>query len=110
MSASDSNVLVGRSFLANKVGGQRLRDRIVKILDAFEGDLDRDSSSLEFISTMNDDTIEKIFTCNELLDHVNNLEDDDLIVCKLKDATSHEGLLPRTHSNCNSLPYNVATE
>ena len=41
--------LVGRTFLIDKEGGQRVRARIVKALDAFEGYLARDSSRPTFV-------------------------------------------------------------
>ena len=59
---------------------------------------------------MNDDTIEEIFTYNELLDHINNSEEDDLIEWKFKAITAHEGPLPRSHPNYNGSPYNLTIE
>ena len=58
------NDLMGRIFLLNKEGAQRLRARVVKALDDFEGNLIRDSSRLKFVSSMSNDTIEEIFTYN----------------------------------------------
>ena len=68
----DAQDLVGRTFLLDKEGVQRLRDRTVKSIDDFEGDLTRYSYRLKFVCSINDKTIEEIFTCNELLDHINN--------------------------------------
>ena len=51
---------------------------------------------------MKDGTIEEIFTCNELLDHVNNSEEDDFIEYKFKDVIFHEGPLPRTNPKGNA--------
>ena len=110
MPVIDPDDLVGRTFLLNKEDGQRLRARIVKALDDFEGDLARDSSRLKFVCSMNDDTIEEIFTYNELLDHINNSEEDDLIEWKFKAITAHEGPLPRSHPNYNGSPYNLTIE
>ena len=59
---------------------------------------------------MNNDTIEKTFTCNELLDHVNNSQEDDIIECNFKAITAHGGLIPRTHPNYNGSPYNIKIE
>ena len=42
MPVTHPNYLLGRTFLLNEEGGQRLRDRIVKSLDDFEGSLARD--------------------------------------------------------------------
>ena len=46
--AIDPNDLVESTFLLNKEGRQRLRARVVKSLDNFEGNLARDSSRLKF--------------------------------------------------------------
>ena len=42
-----------------------------------------------------------------MLDHANNPEEYDLIEWKIKEIMSHEVPLPRTHSNCNGLPFNL---
>ena len=69
MPVIDPDGLVGRNFLLNKKGGKRVRARIVKAFDDFEGNLARDSSRLKFFCSTSDDIIEEIFTYNELLDH-----------------------------------------
>ena len=89
MPVVDPNDLVGRTFLPNKQGGQRLRARIFKALYDFEVSLDRDSSRLKFVYSMSDDTIEVMFTYNESLDQINNSEEDDLIEWKFKEITAH---------------------
>ena len=58
---------------------------------------------------MNDDPIEKIVTCNELLDQINNSEEDDLIEWKFKEKNGHEGTLPQSHPNYNGSPHNLVT-
>ena len=100
--------LVGRTFLPDKEGSQRLRNRIVKALDIFEGDLVRGSYRLKFLH--HERTIEEIFTYNELLNHVNNSQEDYLIECKFKDTLSHEGLLTRIHPNYDGSPQNFTIE
>ena len=59
---------------------------------------------------MNDDTIEEIFTCNELLDHINNSEEDDIIEWKFKKTTGDEGSFSRTHPNHKGLPLNLVAD
>ena len=104
MPAVDPQDLVGRTFLLNKEGNQRLRACIVKPIDYFEGDLTRFSSRLKFVCIMSDDAIEETFTCNELLYHINNSEEDDIIEWEFRETKSHEGPLPRTHPNFNRSP------
>ena len=107
----DPSDLVGRTFLLDKEDGQRLRARVVKAIDDYEGDLARDSSRLKFVCTMQDDTIEEIFSYNELLDFLNKSEDeDDLIEWRFKSITGHEGPLPKSHPNYNGSPYNLRIE
>ena len=60
---------------------------------------------------MKDDTVEEIFTCNELLDFLNKSEDkDDLVEWRFKAITGHEGSLPKIHLNYNGSPYNLRIE
>ena len=106
----DPSNLVGRTFLLNKEGGQRLRARIVKALDDYEGELSRDSSRMRFVCSMQDDTVEEIFTHNELLDYINNSEEDDLVEWKFREILAHEGPLPKSHPNYNGSTYNLQIE
>ena len=57
MPVVDPNRLVGRSLLLDKEGGQLTRDRIIKAVDDFKGNLAQDSSRLKFFCTMNNDII-----------------------------------------------------
>ena len=62
MTIIDQNDLVVRNFLILQEDSQRLRARIVKDLDYYEGFIKRD-----------------VFTCNKILDYVKKSEVDDLI-------------------------------
>ena len=110
MPVIDTNDLVGRTFHLNKEGVQRLRARVVKALDDFEGNLARDPSSLKFVCYMSNDIIEEIFIYNELLDYLNNSEENDLIEWKFKEMTACEGPLPKPHPNRNGSLYNLTIE
>ena len=76
-----------------------MRDRIVKVTDDHEGNLQRDSSTIKFICSAKDDTVECVFTYNEILDHINKSENDDPIECEFKSITDDEGPLPTSHPN-----------
>ena len=95
----DPNDIVGRIFLIPQEDGQLLRATIVKAIDDYEGNLQRDSSRMKFICSTKDDTVEDVFTYNEILDHINMSEDDDLIEWKFKAITAHEGPLTTSHPN-----------
>ena len=68
------------------------------------------STILKSICSTEYNTVEDVFTYNEILDHINNSEDDDLIEWKLKTITSHEGPLPRSYPNYNGCPCNSRIE
>ena len=52
----------------------------------------------------------KIFTYNELLNHINNSEEDDLIEWKFKAIREHDGPLPRSDPNYNGSHLNLRIE
>ena len=56
--------LTGSAFLIPQDDVQRLRARIVKSIDDYEGDLQRDSSIMKFIFSTKDDAVEDFFTYN----------------------------------------------
>ena len=91
------NDIVGRAFLIPQEDVQRLRARIVKAIDDHDGKLQRDCTRLKLIFSAKDDRVEDAFTYNEILDHINSSEDDNLIEWNFKSITSHEGPLPRSH-------------
>ena len=53
---------------------------------------------------MNDDAIQEVLDYNELLDHLNNSEEDDIVEWKFKAITAHEGPLHQHHPNYNVSP------
>ena len=85
---------------------QRLRSLIVKAIYDYDRVLGRDFSGIKFVFSMKDNTIEEIFTHNELLCHINNSEEDNLIKWKFKAITSHEGPLRRSKPSYNGSLYN----
>lgn len=65
---------------------------------------------MKFLCTINDDTIEEVFTCNKLLDHINNSSEDDIIEWKFKKISAYEGPLPQSHPKCNGSPCSLTIE
>ena len=61
MSILDPNDLVGRTFIILQEDGQRLRAMIVKAIDDYEGDLQRDSLRMKLVYFVKDDTVEDVF-------------------------------------------------
>ena len=81
---------MGRTFLIPQEDGKLLRSRIVKSIDEHDGKLQRDSTRLKFICSTKYGAVEDAFTYNEMLDHINNSEDDDLVEWKFKSITAHK--------------------
>ena len=64
MHVIDPGGIVWSSFLLDKEHGKRIRTRIDKALDEFEGDLAQDSDRMKFVCNMKDENLEEIFTYN----------------------------------------------
>ena len=62
---------------------------------------------MKFICSTKDDKVEDVLTYNEIPRHINNPEDDNVIECKFKSITSHEGPLPASHPSYNGYPCNL---
>ena len=91
----ENSDLVGRSFLTSAPeDNQRLGTKMFKALDARQEDLKDGPAIKEFVVTANEDTVEKIMSCNEILDHAQNQNDQDPIAWSFKRITSHEGPFP----------------
>ena len=99
---TDPSDLVGMSFLADQEEGLHLRAKIIKAINDHNGQLAQDSSRLKFACSVKGDTIEEIFTRIEMLDHLNNSDEEDLIELKFKSITSHKGPLPKSFPHCKS--------
>ena len=106
----DPNDLLERTFFIPQEDGQRLRAIIFKDIDDYDGKLQWYSTRLKLIYSNKDDVVEDVFTYNEILDHINNSEDDDIIEWKFKSITSHEEPLPRSYTNYNGSPHNLRIE
>ena len=68
----DPNELVGSAFLITQEDDQLLRAIIVKDIDYHDIKIQLDYSRLKFIFWKKDDAVEDLFTCNEILDQINN--------------------------------------
>ena len=79
MSILDPKDILRRAFLILQEDGQRLRAIIVKAIDNYEGELQRDYSRMKFVCSAKDDTVEGILTYNEILEDINKSEDNDFI-------------------------------
>ena len=89
----DTSDLVGKYFLMSaRKDSQRLRVKIVKVLDSHQDYLNSNAVLKEFVV---DDTVEEIMSCNEILDHMQNQDYQDQIKQRFNHVASHEVPLPR---------------
>ena len=72
----DPSDLVGRSFLRTEEDGQRLRVKIVKAIETYEDELNKNSARCEFICSTKEDQVEEILTYNEILDLLKEQDED----------------------------------
>ena len=79
MSSFDYVDLVGRSLLKNTEDGQRIRVKIVRVLDDYEEDLNKDPTRREFVHTTNEDQGEETLSYNETLELVEDQQEDEMI-------------------------------
>ena len=90
MTIIETSDIVGRSFLIDTPGdNQCFSLKIVKALCSHKDDLNSDPALKQFIVTYEDDVIEEIMTCNEILVHIQSQDNQDQIEWRFKRITSH---------------------
>jgi hypothetical protein len=100
--------LVGKTFLMDPMeDGQPLRARIVRAIEAHDGEIEDNPTRIQFLCSINDDESEEIITYNEILNHIENDETEETTIWKFKRITAHEGPLTRTHPSWKGSPYNL---
>ena len=103
--------LVGRTFLLKpqEEDGQRFRARIVRSIQDQEDDLVKNPTRISFLLSLDDDTREEIMSYNEVLNHIEDTHEDN-VVWKFRRITAHEGPLRPTHPSYKGSEYNVMIE
>ena len=102
--------LVGCTFLLEPCeDGQRFCAQIVKAIEDHEDKLAHHPEHLQFLCSINDDAAEEIMSYNDILAHIQQDEDSD-IVWKFRHITSHEGPLRHNHPSYKGSSYNVLVE
>ena len=108
---ADLDAFVGRNFLLpGSEDGQRLRATIVNALDDHDSNLHKNSSRLKFTCMTKEDAVEETFSCNELLTHLNDSEEHDVVEWKSYAIATYEGPLAQHHPNHNNSLHNVCLE
>ena len=106
----DPSDLVGRSFLHTEEDGQRLRVKMVKAIETYEDELNKNSARREFICSTKEDQVEEILTYNEILELIEQQQDEDAVEWRFKCIKAHEGPLSSSHPNYKDSKYNVVIE
>jgi len=102
--------LVGCTFLLEPhEDGQQFHAWIVKAIEDHEDKLAHHPEHLKFLCSVSDDTAEEIMSYNDILAHIQQDEDSN-IVCKFQHITSLEGPLKPTHPGYKGSSYNVLVE
>ena len=104
--------IVGRTFLLEpQEDGQRFRARIVRAIKDQDDELARHPDKIKFLCSINDDQYEEILSYNEVLDHIENVTDDDEpAVWKFRRISAHQGPLRPNHNDWKGSEYNVTVE
>jgi hypothetical protein len=110
MAIIDPNDLIGRSYLSQPAeDGQRMRLRIVEVLDQDEEERLQDPLITKFRATNGQQTYEEIVTYNQLLNH---LDDDDGKegLWHFKRISGHQGPLMPSDERYSGSRWNVRVE
>jgi Reverse transcriptase (RNA-dependent DNA polymerase) len=102
--------LIGRTFLMDsKEDGQRLRARVVQLIQDHESDLDSNPTRTKFLCSVNNDVAQELISYNQLSDYITRDDESD-IVWKFRRITSHQGPLTPDHPDYNGSMYNIMIE
>ena len=110
MAIIDPNDLIGRSYLSPpSEDGQRMRLRIVEMLDKDDQQRLQDPAIIRFRAVNGQETYEEIVSYNQLMNHLDQ-EDGTDGVWHFRRITGHEGPLPPSHPKYNGSRWNLRVE
>jgi len=110
MAIIDPNDLIGRSYLTQPAeDGQRMRLRIVEILDQEEEERLRDPLLMRFRAINGQDTYEEVVTYNQLLGHLDD-NDGDEGIWHFRRISGHQGPLLPSDERYKGSKWNVRVE
>ena len=102
--------LVGKTFLMDTAeDGQKVRARIVKLLQDHEGKVEDNPTRLKFLLSVNNDEGEEVITYNKLLDYISK-DEENPVVWKFRRIVSHKGPIKPSHPEYKGSPYNLMIE
>ena len=78
--AFDPHGIIGKTFLKHTDdNGERLRATVIKCIEDHDKDLAKDPNRKKFICSLNNDQYEEIMSYNEIMDHINDHDQDNVI-------------------------------
>jgi hypothetical protein len=107
----DTGDLVGRTFLMEEdADGLRYRARIIEVLDDHDKNVADNPVLKKFKCLIGEDEFEEILSYNEVMQHIETVNDDGEIFWHYKRISGHEGPLNKNHSSWKGDKYNVKVE
>ena len=112
----DPNDLIGRTFLLPPQEiGERLRAKVTKkVVEEIEDADGNRIPNINFILNIGEGKVEELITCNQLLDHLEQAEEQDNSMdqelCRFRAIIGHEGPLKVTDPNWKDSKWNVQIE
>jgi hypothetical protein len=111
----DPKDLIGRTFLKDsEEDGQRFQARVVRAVLDNEDIIKKDARYMKFICEVPNSKVDKMYTYNEILDHVekdkydiNNYTEQ---LYKFRHITAHQGPLRSSDKDYKGSRYNVLVE
>jgi hypothetical protein len=102
----DTSDLIGRTFLTEQDNGQKHRARIVAAIEDHDANTEKNLEPMHFVCSVNNDKYKEIMTYNQIMDHIEQLE-EDAIVWRFKQIAGHEGPLTKNHPMWTGSIYNI---
>jgi hypothetical protein len=111
----DPKDLIGRTFLKDAEDyGQQFRARVARAIVDRETERKKGHEYMKFIFEVPDSIIDEIFTCNEILDHIerdnNVLENDTEQLYKFRCIAAHQRPLHTSDKDWKGSKYNVLVD
>jgi hypothetical protein len=107
----DTGDLVGWTFLMEEDDdGLRYRARIIEVLDDHEKNVADNPVLKKFKCLIGEDEFEEIISYNEVMQHIEKVDDDGETFWQYKRISGHEGPLNKNHSSWKGDKYNVKVE
>ena len=109
MAIIDVEELVGRTYNLPDKDGKDSNATIIEAIRDHQDKAHNDSTHTKFRVYHNKADYEEILSYNDLVDHIQRIEDQD-IFWELKQVVAHEGPLNKNHPNYKGSKYNVKVE